>query len=81
MDSVTENKRNPHAIELSRERFALLQTQKSEFIEKLNPSLPYEENEELASAYWDVVVVMNGVLLQEARYLVALEESIQKRAL
>lgn len=80
MDSVTENKRNPHAIELSRERFALLQTQKSEFIEKLNPSLPYEGNEGLARAYWDVVGVMNRVLVQEARYLVALEESIQKRA-
>lgn len=73
MDSVTENKRNPHAIELSRERFALLQTQKSELIEKLNPSLPYEENEELASAYWDVVKIMDLVLLQEAHYLATLE--------
>lgn len=70
---MTENKRNPHAIELSRKRFALLQTQKSEFIEKLNPSLPYEENEELASAYWDVVEVMNTVLFLEANYLVFLE--------
>lgn len=78
---MTENKRNPRASELSRKRFALLQTQKSEFIEKLNSSLPYEENEELATAYWDVVEVMNRVLVQEARYLVALEESIQKRAL
>lgn len=76
-----ENKLNPRASELSRKRFALLQTQKSEFIEKLNSSLPYEENEELASAYWDVVEVMNRILVQEARYLVALEESIQKRAL
>ncbi len=73
MDSVTENKLNPRASELSRKRFALLQTQKSEFIEKLNPSLPYEGNEELARAYWDVVVVMNKVLSQEANYLVALE--------
>lgn len=73
MDSVTENKLNPRASELSRKRFALLQTQKSEFIEKLNSSLPYEENEELASAYWDVVKIMDLVLLQEAHYLVTLE--------
>lgn len=78
---MADKKLNPRAIELSRKRFALLQMQKSEFIEKLNSSLPYEENKELASAYWDVVVVMNKVLVQEARYLVALEESIQKRAL
>lgn len=75
-----ETKLNPRASELSRKRFALLQAQKSEFIEKLNSSLPYEGNEELARAYWDVVGVMNRVLVQEARYLVALEESIQKRA-
>ncbi len=81
MDSVTGNKRNPHAIELSRKRFALLQTQKSEFIERLNPSLPYKENEELALAYWDVIGAMNKLLLQEAKYLVALEESIQEHAL
>lgn len=73
MDSVTENKLNPRASELSRKRFALLQTQKSEFIERLNSSLPYEENEELASAYWDVVKIMDLVLLQEAHYLTTLE--------
>lgn len=78
---MTEMKPNPRAMELSRKRFALLQTQKSEFIERLNSSLPYEENEELVSAYWDVVEVMNRVLVQEARYLVALEEPIQKHAL
>lgn len=68
-----ETKLNPHASELSRKRFALLQTQKSEFIEKLNSSLPYEGNKGLARAYWDVVGVMNRVLVQEARYLVVLE--------
>ena len=78
---MTEMKPNPRAMELSRKRFALLQTQKSEFIERLNSSLPYEENEELVSAYWDVVDVMDKVLLQEARYLVALEEALQKHAL
>lgn len=70
---MTEMNLNRRAMELSRKRFALLQTQKSEFIEKLNSSLPYEENEELASAYWDVVKIMDLVLLQEAHYLATLE--------
>lgn len=78
---MTEMNHNPCVNELSRKRLAILQTQKSEFIERLNPSLPYKENEELALAYWDVIGAMNKLLLQEAKYLVALEESIQEHTL
>lgn len=70
---------NPHAAELSRERFALLQSTKAVFAEKINASLPYEDNGALVSEYCRVMRVMDEVLLEEAKYLVALEEAPRKR--